>query len=166
MLRAMGSVLLGYLVIVLVIMVSFTLLWTVLGQGRAFHAGTTDVTWVWLAFTLPLNVAAAVLGGMVTVRVARSKAFAGILGLAGLILVLGVASAFTQMGTPPTPGEGSGPGTLGAVEAAMQARQPLWVAWSLPLLGAMGAVLGGMLVFQARARRGRARQEAAPQPPA
>lgn len=155
MLRIVGSILLGYVTMVLFIMVSFTLLWMVMGADIAFHAGTTRVTWAWLAVSLPLSVIAAAIGGMVTVWVARSREFGGLLGLAGLILVLGVGNAMGQVTAGSTPIDLSPSHPLSAFEAAMSASQPLWVAWSLPLLGIIGAFLGGGLVLSRRAGRGR-----------
>lgn len=160
MLRIIGSILLGYVTMALLIMVSFSLLWMVMGTEIAFRAGTTRVTWAWLAVSLPLSVIAAAVGGMVTVWVARSREFGGLLGLAGLILVLGVGSALGQMTAGTTPADLPPSHPLSAFEAAMSARQPLWVAWSLPLLGIIGAFLGGGLVLSRRAVRGRHIQEA------
>lgn len=158
MLRALFSVVAGYLTVVVVIMGSFTLLWALLGQAAAFHPGTTQVTGTWLAAALPLNLAAAIIGGIVAAWLARSRALAGILGLAGLILVLGVAAALAQTGAPVGDGVLSSSADLTAFEAAIQARQPVWVAWFLPFLGSAGVLAGGGLVLLGRARRGRAIQ--------
>ena len=155
MLRPLAAVVLGYLVVVAVIMVSFTLLWTLMGQETAFRPGTTEVTWAWLAATLPLNLAAAVAGGATAAWVARSRALAGVLGLAGLMLVLGVAMALGQTGTPTSDAAITASAQLTAFEAAAHARQPTWAAWMFPIVGMTGALIGGGLVALRRARRGR-----------
>jgi hypothetical protein len=145
MLRAVLSVLLGYAVLVLCVMVTYTLLWVLVGQEAAFRPGTTEVTATWLAFALPLSFVAAALGGLVAVRVARSRARGATLGLAGLVFLLGVASALGEPG-PETPA--AAPGEISAFEAATQARQPGWVAWILPFLGAAGVVAGGAVALR------------------
>jgi hypothetical protein len=153
MLRIVLGVLAGYAVIALFIMAAFTLLWLGLGQERAFHPGTADVTWNWLAASLPLNLLAAMAGGWVAARVAAHRPLSAVLGLIGVLVILGGWAAFSQAtgvqgDAPPA---GPTPGGLGPMEAAMLAEQPLWVAWILPVVGAIGVWLGGWL----RMRRGR-----------
>jgi hypothetical protein len=147
MLRIVVGVLLGYAAIVLFIMASFTLLWLGLGQERAFDPGTTEVTWSWLAASLPLNLLAAAVGGWVAARVSAQRPHSAVLGLIGVLVILGGWAALSQaVGVqgdappPPPPPEGMGP-----MEAASQAIQPLWVAWLLPILGAVGVWFGGSL---------------------
>lgn len=159
MLRILGSILLGYLTMVVVIMATFTLWWLVLGQDTAFHAGTTQVTWAWLAGAMPMNLAAAAAGGAAAAWVARSREMGAVLGLMGLVLVLGVATALAQMSADPPAADALTAGTVSVFEAAARARQPLWVAWTLPLVGMTGAGLGGLWVMRKRAQRGRAIQE-------
>jgi hypothetical protein len=147
MLRIVLGVLAGYAVIAVFIMAAFTLLWLGLGQDRAFHAGTTDVTWNWLAFSLPLNLVAAVAGGWVAARVASHRPESAVLGLIGVLVILGGWAALSQAtgvqgDTPPA---GPPPEGLGPMEAAILAAQPLWVAWVLPVIGAVGVWFGGSL---------------------
>ncbi|TVP44457.1 MAG: hypothetical protein EA350_11545 [Gemmatimonadales bacterium] len=147
MLRIVLGVLAGYAVIALFIMVAFTLLWLGVGQERAFHAGTTAVTWKWLAASLPLNFLAAAAGGWVAARVALHRPHSAVLGLIGVLVILGGWAALSQAtgvqgDAPPA---GPPPGGLGPMEAARLASQPLWVAWVLPVLGAVGAWFGGSI---------------------
>jgi hypothetical protein len=143
MFRTVIGILAGYLAIFLVIAASFTLLWAGLGQERAFHDGTTRVTGTWLAFTLPLNLGAAALGGWVAAWIDRNRPQVAVLGLIGVLLILGGASAVSvSLGAPPAEAGPPPPG-LGPFQAASLAVQPVWVAWVLPILGSMGAWFGG-----------------------
>jgi hypothetical protein len=145
MLRIVVGVLVGYAAIVLFIVASFTLLWLGLGQERAFHPGTTQVTWSWLAASLPLNLLAAAVGGWVAARVSAQRPHSAVLGLIGVLVILGGWAALSQAvgvqgdAPPPSPP----PDGMGPMEAASQAIQPLWVAWLLPILGAVGVWFGG-----------------------
>jgi hypothetical protein len=145
MLRSALAIVVGYAALAVFIMVAFTLLWLVVGQGRAFAPGTTDVTWAWLAASLPLNLMAAALGGWVAARIAADRPQVAVTGLVMAILVLGFWAAASQgvsvQGDAPPPAPP--PDNLGPMEAARLASQPLWVAWVLPILGAVGAWFGG-----------------------
>jgi hypothetical protein len=154
MLRTVAAILLGYAAIFLVVASSFTLLWMGMGQERAFHPGTTQVTFAWILATLPLNLVAALLGGYVAAMVDRGRPRFAAAGLAVVILVLGVGAAVsrTLADAPASPVAPPQAG-MGAFEAATLAIQPLWVAWVLPLVGAVGAWYGGR--FRARQMGGR-----------
>jgi hypothetical protein len=147
MLRTVAGILGGYAVIALFIMASFTLLWLGLGQERAFLPGTTRVSGAWLLASMPLNLLAAIIGGWVAARIAHHKPQVAVSGLIVVLLLLGFASAVSlgisvQGDAPPPPPPASG---LGPMEAATAAIQPLWVAWVLPVLGAVGVWIGGSL---------------------
>ncbi len=147
MLRTVAGILGGYAVIALFIMASFTLLWLGLGQERAFVPGTTRVSGAWLAASLPLNLLAAVLGGWVAARIDHRRPQVAVSGLIVVLLLLGFASAVSlgvsvRGDAPPAPPPAS---DLGPAAAASLAIQPLWVAWVLPVIGAVGAWFGGSL---------------------
>lgn len=154
MLRTVIGILAGYATLAMALVGAFTLLWLGLGQERAFLPGTTRVTGTWLAFSLPLNLLAAVAGGWVAAWVDRRRPHVAVLGLIGVLVILGGWAALTQgVGVqgdaPPRPPH---PGNLGPLAAATLAIQPLWVAWILPILGAMGAWFGGSLRMLQAAR--------------
>jgi hypothetical protein len=147
MVRTAVAIVAGYAAIALFIMLAFTLLWLGIGQDRAFHPGTTSVTGLWLAGSMPLNLVAAMLGGWVAARIAVDRPQVAVTGLVVVLLLLGfgaaVATGVSVQGdvgpvAPHPPG-------MGPFEAASAAVQPLWVAWTLPLLGAVGVWLGGSI---------------------
>lgn len=137
----------GYAAIFLWTVLAFTTWWYLLGQERAFDPGTTDVSLAWLAGTLPLNLVGAMIGGWVAARiggpVAASRA---VILLALLILVFGLWFAIT-LSTGSAPAPPTAP-DMGPFEAAAAAVQPVWVSWFLPVLGAFGVGIGGMLALR------------------
>ncbi len=153
MLRTVIGILLGYAVLALTIMISFTLLWLAMGEGRAFHPGTTRVTPLWLLGAIPLNFVAAIFGGWVAAWIDRARPQVAVLGLMGVLLLLGGAAAVSRTLALPADPVASPPTGLGPFEAATLAIQPLWVAWILPLVGMVGIWLGGSIRMLQASRR-------------
>jgi hypothetical protein len=76
----------------------------------------------YIVVNLLCGLAAAWLGGMVALRVAKGETDA-VLGLAGLVFLMGVITALGNKG-----------------------QQPSWYAWTLPVLGVVGVLVGGGVV--------------------
>jgi hypothetical protein len=138
--KILGGVVVGYLAMVVWVMLTFTGLWMVLGQEAAFEAGTTRVTGLWLAGSLPLAFLGAILGGWVAARIGGVQWEQAVWGLVGLVLALGYLEAIMRLRADP---ETLPAGELGPFEAAAHALQPAWYAWTIPLVGALGVWLGG-----------------------
>jgi hypothetical protein len=142
MLRKIGGVIAGYVVMALFVFLSFTLAYLAMGADGAFRPGTYDVSGLWVAAALVLSLAAAVLGGWVCVLVARSRGAA--VALAVVVLVLGLLMVLpVLMGTRPEPGPRAG--EVGNLQAMSSAQQPLWLTLLNPVLGAAGTLAGARL---------------------
>jgi general stress protein CsbA len=143
MLRAIGSVVLGYVVMAAFVMLALTAAYLAMGAERAFQPGSYEVSNVWVITMFAVGVVAALAGGLVCAAIARSRKPA--LALAGLVLVLGVLSALPSFAatedTPPKVRTGE----VGNFEAMTQAKQPPWVALSHPLIGVIGVLVGARL---------------------
>ena len=140
MLRAIGAVILGYVVMVVFVMLAFTIVYLAMGTERAFQAGSYDVSTMWLVVSLVLGLVAAILGGLVCVLIAKRPTPP--LVLAGIVLVLGLLLAAAQMVAPLTDRVHVRDVALGNFEAMQNAQQPTWVTFVNPFLGAVGVVLG------------------------
>jgi len=137
--RVVAGVIAGYVVMLAVIFVGSTLAWMALGPNGAFLPGTYQTTMIWVGISLAVSLFAAVLGGFACAAVSRRDPRAT-RGLVGLVVVLGVLFAVPVLMRAP---DGAERPDVVTMQAAMQhARQPVWVALLLPLLGAAGAVLG------------------------
>ncbi len=144
MFRIAVGVITGYLVTAIFVIVTFSLAWVILGSSFVFVPGTTSVTAGWLALTFALSFAGAVLGGFVASTLGRHPRNRSVHVLAGILLVVGLATAVLHLASPP-PRLIKPPAGLTAFEAAGYATQPPWFDFVIPIVGALGVILGGSL---------------------
>lgn len=138
--RDVGAVISGYVVMLVLVVGLLSGLYLALGPDGAFEPGTYEPSVVWLIASTLLSITAALAGGFVCAAIAgvgrAPKA------LAVVVLVVGVVSAALmpspQSDTRPTVRSAATP----TLEAMMNARQPDWVSWTNPLIGAIGVLVG------------------------
>jgi hypothetical protein len=138
--RVILSVIVGYIAMTIVVFGGLTAAYLAMGSDRAFRPGVYDVTATWLVVMFAVSLVAAIAGGFVCALIAqRARASRG---LAILVLVLGGLSAI-----PAFIAEDPGPrtGDLDNLSAMQEAKQPIWTAIVLPIVGAVGVVVGGRL---------------------
>jgi hypothetical protein len=140
------AAILGYVVMVLVVFATFSLMWALLGPEGAFEPASWDVAPAWIGGSVVLGFVAALAGGAVCARVQADPR--GVLVLIGLVIVLGILSALPEAADVAAPR----PDDVSMTDAMSNASQPAWVAWLNPLIGALGAWLGAR--FGAGARGG------------
>jgi hypothetical protein len=165
-LRGIGGVIAGYIVMVIIISVGFLLLWNVLGVAKVFEANSWTVSNTWVFAGMCLGLVAALVGGIVCKLIANSGT-AGMV-LAGIILVVGLAFAALGSITVPTPDTSSTPIAVGEddpnavvkaapptaapaadvsmFDAAQYAEEPPLSKWSNPIIGCLGVLVGSSLV--------------------
>ena len=136
-----GGVILGYLVMFVIVFLTFSGAFLLLGVERTFQPASYDVTMTWNVVSVVLSLVAAAVGGLVCVVVAKSPT--GPRALAALVLLLGLVMAVPVLTGPPAPPT-RGP-EVGNTEAMMNARQPVWAALANPFIGAFGVLLGARL---------------------
>ncbi|MBA3311935.1 MAG: hypothetical protein M3552_04625 [Planctomycetota bacterium] len=154
MLRAVLAVIAGYAVIFVCVFASFSTAYLLMGTAGAFRPESYEVSLLWLAVSFPLALIAAVIGGFVCAKIPRGGRAP--LVLAGLVFAFGLLSAVIEIQAAPAPAVRTA--EVGVLEAMSQARQPTWVAWLNPFLGAAGILIGAKL---ATARVAKPRIEAA-----
>jgi ABC-type transport system involved in multi-copper enzyme maturation permease subunit len=141
--RAIASVIVGYVVMALVVFVSFTLAYILMGADRTYQPGSYEVSTLWIVVAIVLTLVAAIGGGYVAASIAKTST--PIKVLIGLVLVLGFASVFmAQRGSDddrPVVREAN-PTVWEAMSAS---RQPLWIALLNPLLAVGGILYGASL---------------------
>jgi hypothetical protein len=133
--KTIGSVILGYLVMVVVVFGTFSLAFLVLGTGGSFREGSYDISSLWIVVSIILGFIAAVVGGLVCLAVAREERAAHILAL--VVIALGIVFALPQL-TGGIEDPGPRPADMATFEAMQSARQPTWLALLNPLIGAAG----------------------------
>ena len=136
--RIIGGVVLGYVVMVAAVMVTFTIVYMAMSADRAFQPGSYNVTGLWLAASTILSLAAAILGGWVAVRIGKSTRAAVYLAIA--VVVIGVVFALPTLNAPRS--DEVRTGDIGNTEAMMKAQQPPAVTILNPVIGAIGVMIG------------------------
>lgn len=139
MARSILAVVAGYATLALVIFVTFTLLYLVLGADRSFAPGSYDASTLWVATSFPLGVLASVAAGLVCALIARGPRAPQV--LAGVVLVLGLLFAIPVLRAADSPSPARA-GDVSNMEAMQSARQPKWVALANPFVGALGVLVG------------------------
>jgi hypothetical protein len=136
--KTFGGVVLGYLMMVAFVFLSFSIAYRIMGADRAFQPGVYDVTSLWIITSFMLGLAGAILGGYVCEAIARDERAPKLLAV--LVLLLGFAFAVPVLTTtsPSVPREGDVSNTV----AMQNAQQPPWVALLNPLFGAIGVLIG------------------------
>ncbi|MCH7878474.1 MAG: hypothetical protein IH914_04055 [candidate division Zixibacteria bacterium] len=137
------AVIIGYVVMVAFIFITFTVAYLAMGADGAFNPGVYDVSTLWIAITIVLGIVAAILGGLVCVMIAKTQQAAKI--LAGLVLALGLAVAIPVAMGPDEDTPDVRSGDVAVMESMKVARQPIWVAFLNPFIGVMGVMIGARL---------------------
>ena len=119
-LKSIGAVIVGFMAIVVLVLTT-----TPLFVRLMLKDPSRPPTAAYLTVNLLMGFAFAVVGGWIAAHLAPAGALWHAIALAVGVLVLGVATA--------------------AQGGAVRAGQPQWYAWTLPFIGATGAVLGGLI---------------------
>lgn len=143
MLRSIGSVIAGYIVMFIGVFVSFTGAYLAMGADRAYTPGTYNASTLWLVVSAVLGLVAAVLGGLTCALIAKPRSRAPKV-LAGVVLVLGVLFAIPVfLDNSPDPGPRTA--DVSNIEAMTKTKQPKASAAANPFIGAVGVLLGASL---------------------
>lgn len=144
MVRNIGGVILGYIVMALLIFLTFSAAYLLMGAGGAFKPETYEVSGFWIAVSFVLGLIAAVVGGYVCSSVARGSRAP--LALAVLVLVLGLLAAIPELRAINDGGlRAVRTGEVSNMEAMQNAVQPVWVVLLSPFVSAAGVLIGARL---------------------
>jgi len=144
MLRTVGSVILGYIVMAAFVFLSFSLVYVAMGPDRAYQPGTYEVSGLWVVVSFVLSFIAAVLGGWVCVLVARTQLGPQI--LAAAILVFGLVLAVMELGSAPADLPTVRDASVGVMEAMRDSQSPTWINFVTPFVAVVGILVGASLV--------------------
>ncbi|MDX9859181.1 MAG: hypothetical protein RBT76_15460 [candidate division Zixibacteria bacterium] len=140
MLRNILGVIVGYVVMAAFVFVSFSVVYMILGTEGSFSAGSYEVSGGWIVASVVLSLIAALIGGMVCTIISRNMKATMV--LAGIVLILGMVMAVPTLSD--TAAEASvRTGDVPMMEAMQKAKQPSWLAFLNPVIGAVGILLGG-----------------------
>lgn len=139
MIRNILAVVAGYFSMFLVVFVLLTSAYFAFGTERAFEPGSYKTSLAWCLTSLVLGIPAALLGGWVCARVARSPK--AVTALVVLVAILGLLSVIPTLSPPPV-GE-TRAANVPNLEAMTKARTPPWVAMLNIVVGVGGVLIGG-----------------------
>jgi len=142
MVKGIIAVVVGYAVTFVLIFATFTAAYLAMGADRAFQPGSYEVSCLWLTVSFTLGLIASVAGGYVCAAVAGGRQAPLVLAL--LVVVLGLLMA-VPVALAGDAEEKARAGDVANIEAMNNARQPVWVVFLNPLLGAAGVLLGARL---------------------
>lgn len=146
--RNIGAAVLGWITMAVAVFTLNFLMWMVLGADGAFQPESWDVSWSWSLASIAIGLLAAISGGLVCSRIADGPW--GVRLLVAIVVVLGVLVALGSLEMTGFEGvadadPGPRPDDVGMIEAMSTAQQPVWLTWLNPLIGAVGAILGGRM---------------------
>jgi hypothetical protein len=141
--KVIGSLIAGYVAIVVAVFALMTLAWMVLGSAGSFQPGTWEVTGTWIAVSVAVGLVGAIAGGYVCALVAKDPR--GPKALVGVVVVLGILFAIPVLTGGGAAALGPRPDVVPMMDAMQQAQQPAWVALMNPILGAIGVLIGARL---------------------
>lgn len=138
--RAILSVVVGYVVMAIIVACTFGVLMAILGADGTYKPGTYWTTNTFNAIVLAGGTVGAVIGGFICMLIVKSQRPVHV--LAGLVLLIGLASAVMNMGKPdPTPPAG----VPTFEEGSSRGKEPVWFSFTIAIAGPVGLLIGGRL---------------------
>ena len=136
------AVVVGYLGTALIVMVTFSLAYLILGAEGSYQPDSWNVSMTWVVLSIVVGLGAAWTGGRICIWIAGNHVAPKY--LVALIVVLGVVSAMmTNQGDVDT----IRTVTPSIMEAMSYSVQPAWLTWLNPVLGGVGVAMGSGLLF-------------------
>ena len=132
----------GYIVLVVVVMLGVGASWLVLGSSGAFDGEGPAPSTTWVASNIVFGFVAALAGGCVARKIGRSMTAVKI--LVALLLLLGGYVAVTAESSYAKREPVDRPvAEMSFFEAGRHAKAPAWYNYLIPVVGAIGAAIGG-----------------------
>lgn len=143
MVRNIIGVVVGYVVMVIFIFLTFTGLYFLLGADGSFEPDTYEVSTIWIVISFILSIAAALIGGYVCVVIAKNETAP--LFLAGIVFILGIIMAIPVLSESTDEVHEMRKADVSNIEAMQKAKQPPLVLLLNPIIGAIGVFAGSRL---------------------
>jgi hypothetical protein len=117
--------------------------YAVLGAEGSFKPGSYEASNLWLTIAFVVNLVVAIIGGAVCAAIARGGKAP--LALAVVVFVLGLLLAIPSMFAREANTNLVRVGNVSQMEAMQRAKEPVWVPFTFPIVGAVGVLIGGRL---------------------
>jgi hypothetical protein len=140
MLWKIAGVIIGYVLIAVLIFMTFSAFYLAIGADRAYNPGTYDVSPLWIAVSALLTLLAGLAGGYVCKSISGDRG--AVVILAGIVLGLGIAVASLQAAAERPPKEVR-TSAVSNYDAMKKPQQPVWYLFASPIISAAGIIIGG-----------------------
>jgi hypothetical protein len=141
MLRAVLAVIASYILMFVLMFLTFTCVYSVLGADGAFNPGSFAASNKWIAIAFAVNFVIAVIGGFICAAIAKGGKAP--IALAAVVFVLGLLLAVPSLMVPRA--DAVRAGDVPMFEAMQKAKEPPWVPLTFPIVGALGVLIGAKL---------------------
>ena len=140
MIRTILGIVVGYIAMSILMFLLFSALYLVLGTSGSFIPDSPYVSTTWLIAGFVMFFAAATVAGLVSSLIGKSASAGLLMGL--VILVVGLILAFFQIASMPE-NIVRDPQEVPLMEAMAIRQQPVWALFVNPIIGLIGAFVGG-----------------------
>jgi len=143
MARSIIGVIVGYLVMTILVFVTFTAVFLLMGTEWSFKPNSFEASNAWVAMSLVANLIIAVVGGLICAVI--SKGGKAPMVLAIVVFVLGLVLAIPSMIAHKQNAGLVRRGNVSQFEAMQKANEPVWLPFTFPFIGAAGVLLGAKI---------------------
>ena len=143
MARSIIGVIVGYVVMFILQVAAFMTICTVMGPDWSFKPASYQASTRWTVMQFTVVLITAIIAGLVCALIAKGGKAPMV--LAGVILVLGLALGALAISMKPADAHEVRTGNVPNMEAMSKAQHPSWVIFLGPVIGAVGAAIGGKL---------------------
>jgi hypothetical protein len=143
MFRSILSVVVGYLVMAVCVMIAFSL--ALVAPEFAFQKDTCTVAPAFIVYGLVMGALGALAGGYVAAALAGQGARLAVKVLAGFVLALGLVLAVAGLFREERQAPAEEVARMSPMERASHGVQPVWYTFLIPFLGSGSVLAGGAL---------------------
>jgi hypothetical protein len=141
-----AAIVIGYFTVAAITVAATGVSWQVLGPEGALREGSTVASTGWSLLSCFSGLLAAVCAGFVASRIGRHPKDLPVWGLALFLLLFGLSYAVVMSGqAEKLLPAGRDLAELTFQEAGQVASNPVWYLFLIPIVGALGVLLGGRL---------------------
>jgi hypothetical protein len=144
MLRTILGVVIGYVVMFALVFLTLMLVFMSMGPEWSFEPNSFEASTGWIAMSFVANLAIGIIGGLLCSLIANEARAP--LSLAVLVFVLGMLLAIPAIVAQESTTNLARHGEVTQLEAMENAREPLWVPFTFPFVGAIGVLIGGKVI--------------------
>src|SRR5437879_4278574 len=138
MIRPIAGVVLSLVAMAALVFAGSIALWFAVGVDRVLTQGSFDGTPLLNVWSIAVSIVGALAGGWLCFRISESRT--AVIVFACFCLVMGLGNSVGQRRKPDP---GPRPSGLSVLEAVKLRKEPEWFTFLVPVVGALGALVGG-----------------------